>query len=84
MITGVAARVIVGLADFYTMVIFIYVMLSWFPHSYGAMGDIYRVLGTICEPYLKIFRAIIPPVGGVDFSPIIAFVVLQLIVRLLV
>ena len=32
---------------------------------------------TICDPYLNLFRGIIPPVGGIDFSPILAFVVLN-------
>ena len=39
-------------------------------------------LATICDPYLNLFRGIIPPLGGtIDLSPILAFVVLD--VRLL-
>jgi YggT family protein len=33
---------------------------------------------TLCDPYLNIFRGIIPPLGGsLDFSPILAFLVLN-------
>lgn len=32
---------------------------------------------TVCDPYLNIFRGIIPPLGGLDLSPILAFLVLN-------
>jgi YggT family protein len=35
-------------------------------------------LRDICEPFLRIFRRILPSVGGIDFSPIVAIVVLEL------
>jgi uncharacterized protein YggT (Ycf19 family) len=35
-------------------------------------------LREICEPFLRIFRGLIPSFGGFDFSPIIAFIALQL------
>ena len=35
-------------------------------------------LATLCDPYLNLFRGIIPPVGGtIDLSPILAFTVLN-------
>ena len=75
------------LLEIYAWVIFIYVILSWFPHETGIMAKIYDALGTVCEPYLKLFRKFIPPVGGrgaaIDFSPIVAFIVLQLVEMLL-
>lgn len=78
------ASIIVSVANFYVMVIFVYVIMTWFPLT-GIVEDIHKVLGSVCEPYLGLFRKIIPPVGGtLDFSPIIAIVVLQLVVRLIV
>lgn len=36
------------------------------------------VCSTLCDPYLNLFRGIIPPLGGtLDFSPILAFVLLS-------
>jgi hypothetical protein len=36
-------------------------------------------LSTICDPYLNVFRGLIPPIGGTfDLSPILAFVVLDI------
>lgn len=77
---------IVSLADAYSMIIFIYVLMSWLPNtSTGVIGDIYRVLGRICDPFLNLFKRFIPPIGGVvDISPIIALLVLQLLVRFIV
>lgn len=77
---------IVSLADAYSMVIFVYVLMSWLPNTAtGIIGDIYRVLGKLCDPFLNIFKRFIPPIGGVvDISPIIALLALQLIVRLIV
>ena len=51
----------------------------------GILADIYQVLGKVCDPYLNLFRKIIPPIGGmVDVTPIVALLVLQFGVRLLV
>ena len=76
---------IISLSNAYTTVIFIYVLMSWIPTNAGIVGDIYRVLGKICDPYLTLFQRLIPPIGGVvDITPIIALLVLQFVVRLIV
>lgn len=60
-------------------------MMSWLPTDRGILADIYRVLGKVCDPYLNLFKRLIPPIGGmVDITPIIALLVLQFAVRLLV
>lgn len=76
---------LIGLTNAYTTIIFAYVIMSWIPNSTGIVGDIYRVLGKICDPYLNLFRRLIPPIGGmVDITPIFALLVLQLVVRFVV
>ena len=76
---------IVSLADAYSMVLFVYVLMSWLPTDRGILADIYRILGKVCDPYLNLFKKLIPPLGGiVDVTPIIALLVLQLGVRLLI
>ena len=76
---------LVRLADAYSMIIFVYGMMSWLPTDRGLLADIYHVLGKVCDPYLNLFRRFIPPIGGmVDVSPIVALLVLQFGVRLLV
>ena len=74
---------IVGrLIEFYEILIIVYVLMSWFRPS-GVLLDVYRTLGTIVEPWLGIFRRIVPSAGAIDISPIIALVALQLISSLL-
>lgn len=76
---------IVSIADVYSMVLFVYILSSWFPIERGILADIKRILAKICDPYLNIFRKLIPPIGGiVDITPIIALLVLQLGVRLII
>lgn len=77
--------ILVTLADTYSLVIFVYVMMSWIPSNSGIIGDLRNVLGKICDPFLDIFRHFIPPIGGmIDISPIVALLVLQFGVRLIV
>ncbi len=76
--------ILIKLVDAYTLIIFIYVLMSWIPQKRGVLRDIDDVLEKICEPYLGLFRRFIPPIGGmVDVSPIIAILVLQLLIRLI-
>jgi YggT family protein len=59
--------------------------MSWIPTRSGLVGDIYRALGALCDPYLNLFKRLIPPIGGmIDITPIIALLVLQFVVRLIV
>ena len=79
-------NIIVALANAYSTVIFVYVIMSWIPNrENGVIGQIYRALGMLCDPYLNLFRRLIPPIGGiVDITPIIALLVLQFLVRIIV
>jgi YggT family protein len=69
-------EVLVRLGQFYTWLIIIYVLMSWFPLK-GTLYDVYRVIGSVVEPYVGLFRRFIPPIGAVDISPIIAILVLN-------
>jgi len=41
-------------------------------------------LRDVCEPYLRIFRRVIPQIGAFDFSPIVAIIALSLVNSLIV
>jgi YggT family protein len=63
-------------------------LLSWFPLRSGtAMYTVYGYLYDVTEPYLRLFRRILPPVrmgnAALDLSPIVGFVVLLVVQRLL-
>ncbi len=65
----------------YTLLIFAYVILSWVrsPHS---MHPVVRFLHDVCDPYLRLFRRVLPPLGPVDLSPIVAVIALVVLERL--
>ncbi|EME28575.1 YlmG homolog protein 2, chloroplastic [Galdieria sulphuraria] len=59
----------------YSNLLIVRVLLSWFPAAQNQ--PILRPLFTLCDPYLNLFRSVVPPVFGIDFSPILAFTALQ-------
>ncbi|GIL45442.1 hypothetical protein Vafri_2684 [Volvox africanus] len=62
--------------NLYNTALIVRLVLTWFPNPPAA---IVNPLATVCDPYLNLFRGLIPPLGGtLDFSPILAFVVLNL------
>ncbi|MGM0844522.1 MAG: YggT family protein [Bacillota bacterium] len=64
------------LIDLYSWALIIYIFMSWFPNAREtAIG---RFLARICEPYLEPFRKIVPSIGMIDISPIVAFITLNL------
>lgn len=75
-------RIIASALDFYATLIVIYIISTWLPLR-GTLAEIRNVLASLVEPYLTPFRKIIPVVGNLDFSPIIAIIVLEIIGRLL-
>jgi YggT family protein len=54
------------------------ILLTWFPNI-DWMQQIAGFLSTITDPYLDLFRSVIPPIGGMDLSPILAIFLLQFI-----
>ncbi len=72
------------LLDAYQVLIVVWAIMSWIPSRPGSQTEAFRsALGTLVEPYVNIFRRVIPPVGGVDFSPILALLVLQIVEHVL-
>jgi YggT family protein len=60
------------LHNIYRYMIIIYVLMSWLPSVRESFVG--ELLGKLVEPYLKPFRRLIPPIGGmIDISPIVAF-----------
>lgn len=63
---------------FYFLLIILRIFLTWIP-SIDWYQQPFRALREVTDIYLDIFRRFIPPVGGLDFSPIIAIIVLQIL-----
>ena len=61
----------------YFLLIFAYILMSWVRLPYSIwLNRIQRFLYDVCEPYLRIFRRVIPPLGPIDLSPMVAIIVL--------
>ncbi|HEY8108135.1 MAG TPA: YggT family protein [Gaiellaceae bacterium] len=69
----------------YGLVILLYIVTSWLrlPYSPG-LNRIQRFLYDVCEPYIRLFRRILPATGALDFSPILALLALGVIDRFLI
>ena len=76
------------LIDAYEILIIVSVFMSWIPRSYGSTLDqIHNAIKGLVDPFLNIFRRVLPTFGGsgvsLDFSPVVAIMVLDLVKRLL-
>jgi uncharacterized protein YggT (Ycf19 family) len=78
------SMILSSLVQFYVILIIAWAILSWFKQSAGFANDLYRILDKVVDPYVGLFRRFIPVAGGMDFSPLIAIIVLQVVFGLLV
>lgn len=71
-----------GLFSFYEILVVIWCILSWIPRRPGGLlDDVAGAIDAIVHPYIGLFQRVIPPVGGIDFSPVVAIFVLGIIER---
>jgi YggT family protein len=64
----------------YYALIFARVIFSWVGlPSQGTLYEIFRFVYNVTEPYLGIFRRILPRTGPIDFSPFVGMIVLIII-----
>ena len=75
--------VLASTAQIFSFLLLIRVLLTWFPSIDWNNGAL-SALSSLTDPYLNIFRGIIPPIGGFDISSILAFLLLNVIQQALV
>jgi YggT family protein len=69
----------------YTIVLLAYVVMSWLRLPYSPwLNRIQRFLYDVSEPYLRLFRRVLPSMGPLDLSPMIGIIVLWLIDQALI
>ena len=71
--------VLASTAQLFSYLLLIRVLLTWFPGVDWNNG-VLSALSSLTDPYLNIFRGVIPPIGGFDISSILAFLLLNVIV----
>jgi uncharacterized protein YggT (Ycf19 family) len=72
----------------YILCIFVSIILSFIPPgTLSALSPVRGFLHEVCDPYLRLFRRVIPPLGPLDLSPMVGILVLvigeQLVNRLI-
>ncbi len=69
--------------DLIFLILFITILLSWFP-KINWYNEPFRSLRAFSEIFLGPFRKLIPPIGMIDISPIVAFFCLSILRNILV
>ncbi len=68
----------------YGVVLIAYILMSWVRLPYSLTLDrIQHFVHDVSEPYLRLFRRLLPMAGPLDFSPMVAFLALYAVDRLL-
>ena len=75
-----AGQLVVTFCYVYILLILLYVVSSMLQLPYSLwLSRIQRFLYDVCEPYLRLFRRVLPPFGPLDLSPFVASLVLVII-----
>ncbi len=61
--------------QFFTVCLLIYVVLSWVAPD--VRNPAVQLLSRVCEPVLRPVRRVLPPLGGLDLSPLLVLIALQ-------
>ncbi len=76
-------EILSGVVQLINMLVIVWCLLSWFP-TIKWYEQPFKTLDQIVQPIIAPFRKIIPPVANIDFSPMVAIMVLQLLLAGLV
>lgn len=77
------ARAVANIFDLITVLLIISVFLTWIPNI-NWYNEPFKTLRAFSEFFFKPFRRIIPPIGMIDISPIVAFILIGIIRNIVV
>ena len=64
--------------EVYTWILIARILLTWFP-AVDWYSQPFRFMRNITDPVMEPFRRLIPPLGGIDFSPIVLFILINIV-----
>jgi YggT family protein len=68
----------------YILLLFAYILTSWVRLPYRPwLNRVQRFLYDVCDPYLRLFRRFLPPLGPLDLSPVVAVITLVVLRQIL-
>ena len=77
-ISAILFTSLVTFLNIYLAILFVRILLSWFPNIDWS-NPFFSTIMQLTDPYLNLFRSIIPPIGGLDLSAILAIILLQVL-----
>lgn len=80
-LAAVGPSLLQGISTFFTLywaLLLVRILLSWFPNVDWS-NPIFATISQLTDPYLNLFRSIIPPIGGLDLSAILAIFAVQIV-----
>jgi len=81
-IVSSSSNFLVILGELYVVILFVRAILSWFPYDPNSpLNPVRRVVFAVTEPVLAPFRRIIPPIGMIDISFLVAIIAVEVFVR---
>jgi YggT family protein len=84
-VIGSVEQFITVLVYLYALLILLYILTSWLRLPYSPwLNRIQRFLYDVCEPYLRLFRRLLPSFGPLDLSPMVAVIVLFIVWQVLI
>lgn len=69
-------QIVLGLINIVNLLVIVWCLLSWFPNIRW-YDQPFKTLDQCVQPIIAPFRKLIPPIGNIDFSPMVALFVLQ-------
>ncbi len=69
-------QILFFILNIYANLIFIYVLLSWFPRARYTKVGIF--ISNAVNPYLNVIRQMLPSTGQMDFSAVIGYIIIEL------
>ncbi len=82
---AVVVEFVLYLIQIYAALIVAWCFMTWLPpRKSGLYAEIFNSVRILVGPYLQFFSRIIPPLGGIDFSPIFAILVLEAIQKFII
>jgi len=81
-VTAAILQIVLGLVNLINILVIVWCLLSWFPNIRW-YDQPFKSLDMVVQPIIAPFRKLIPPIGNIDFSPMVAMFVLQGVCMLL-
>ena len=74
--TDALLNIVLGLIQIVNLLVIVWCLLSWFPNIRW-YDQPFKSLDMVVQPMIAPFRRLIPPIGNIDLSPMIALFVLN-------